>query len=141
MASRAARIFSGVSLSSVGSIAVVPNRRCAAAMAAIPRGLGSSLNSTSPPPFTWVSMNPGTSQAPGGKGRLEIAAGNFVPAHDGADARIFDHHRAIVAQYRAVKDVVGGDRELHIALTLNSQNATCPEPSRTDGNRTSQPPL
>jgi hypothetical protein len=78
MASQAARIFSGVSLSSVGSIAVVPNRRCAAAMAAIPRGLGSSLNSTSPPPFTCVSMNPGTNQAPAGKWRWGIAAGSSL---------------------------------------------------------------
>ena len=40
----------------------------------------------------------------------------LVPAHDGADARVFDYHRAIAAQHRAVEDVVGGNRELHIEI-------------------------
>ena len=57
----------GVSLISVGSSAVVPKLRCARTMAAMPSGVGSSLNSTSPPPFTWMSMKPGASQAPSGK--------------------------------------------------------------------------
>src|ERR1700748_1724664 len=106
MASQAARIFSGVSLSSVGRIAVVPNRRCAAAMAAIPRGLGSALNSTSPPPVTCVSRNPGTNpnacrQMAVGDRRRQLA-----PVHDAADAGVFDYHRTIVALHRAVKDLV-----------------------------------
>jgi hypothetical protein len=33
--------------------------------------------------------------------------------HDGADAGPLDSHRAIVTERRAVKDVVGRDRNLH----------------------------
>jgi hypothetical protein len=44
----------------------------------------------------------------------------LASAHDAADAGVFDHHRAIVVEHRAVKDVVGGDREFHFALTLNN---------------------
>jgi hypothetical protein len=65
-----------VSLISVGSSAVVPNRRWAATMAPIPSGVGASLNRTSPPPFTWTSMKPGASHAPSGKVRTGIAVGN-----------------------------------------------------------------
>ena len=60
----------------VGSSAVVPNRRWAATMAVMPSGLGSSLNRTSPPPFTWTSMNPGASQAPSGSRRTGMFLGN-----------------------------------------------------------------
>jgi hypothetical protein len=34
------------------------------------------LNKTSPPPFTWTSMNPGASHALSGKVRIGIGAGN-----------------------------------------------------------------
>jgi hypothetical protein len=43
----------------------------------------------------------------------------LVPAREGANARGFDHDRAIMAQHRAVKDVVGGNRELHFELIPN----------------------
>ena len=74
-ASSAARILAGVSVISVGSSAVVPNFRCAATMAAMPSGVGSSLNRTSPPPLTCTSMNPGASHAPSGSVRVGIPAG------------------------------------------------------------------
>ena len=70
------RIFSGVSLIKVGSSDVVPKRRWAATMRAIPVGVGSSLNSTSPPPFTWMSTKPGASQVPAGRVCTGIAKGN-----------------------------------------------------------------
>ena len=62
---------------------------------------------------------PGNEPSAGRQTAAGYRRGQLVAAHDGADAGIFDHHRAIVAQHRAVKDVVGGDRELHFALTLN----------------------
>ena len=74
-ASSAARIFAGVSVISVGSSAVVPNFRCPATIAAMPSGVGSSLNRTSPPPLTCTSMNPGASHAPSGSVRVGIPAG------------------------------------------------------------------
>ena len=77
-ASLAARIFSGVSLSNVGSNAVVPNCLRAAAIVAMPSGRGSSLNRTSPPPLTWVSMNPGASHAPRGIWRVGIVDDNSL---------------------------------------------------------------
>jgi hypothetical protein len=67
-----------VSLSNVGSNAVVPNRRCAATMAAMPAGLGSSLKRTSPPPFTWLSIKPGASHPPFGRMRVGMVAGNSL---------------------------------------------------------------
>jgi hypothetical protein len=65
-AALAACILSAVSLIRVGSSAVVPKRRCAATMAAMPSRVGVSLNKTSPPPLTWTSIKPGASQAPFG---------------------------------------------------------------------------
>jgi hypothetical protein len=62
-----ARILASESVISVGSSDVVPNlcmRRCDGGNRL---RVGSSLNSTSPPPFTWVSMKPGASQAPSGR--------------------------------------------------------------------------
>ena len=52
------------SLIRVGRKPVVPKRRCAAPIAAMASGEGSSLNSTPPPPLTWVSMKPGSSRPP-----------------------------------------------------------------------------
>ena len=52
------------SLMSVGRKPVVPKRRCARPISTIDSTLGSSLNSTPPPPFTCVSMNPGTQAVP-----------------------------------------------------------------------------
>src|SRR5215510_8922274 len=74
-AASALDIFSGVSVISVGKSAVVPKRRCAAAMARIPSGVGLSLKRASPPPFTCTSINPGVSQAPFGRTRLGTPAG------------------------------------------------------------------
>ena len=71
----AARVFAGVSLIRVGSRVVVPNLQCARTMAAIPSGVGSSLNSTSPPPFTWISTKPGASQVPSGRACIGTAEG------------------------------------------------------------------
>jgi len=65
----------------------------------------------------------------------------LVSAHNGTNARRFDHHRAVVAEHCAVKDVVGRNRELHFALTPNSYLSVQGALSRTDGNRTSQPAL
>ena len=60
----------------VGISEVVPKCRCALTIAAMPSGVGASLNSTSPPPFTWVSMNPGASHAPIGIWRTGIDVGS-----------------------------------------------------------------
>ena len=68
-------VFSGRSVISVGSRPVVPNRRCAAAIAAIDSAVGASLNSTSPPPLTWRSTKPGASQAPSGSAMQRHADG------------------------------------------------------------------
>ena len=63
-ARRPRRTTSSRSLIRVGSKPVVPNRRCARPMAATPSGVGVSLNSTPPPPFTWTSMKPGSRHCP-----------------------------------------------------------------------------
>ena len=58
-----------------------------------------------------------------GLARQRVTADRFrhvVPAHHRADPPVFDHHGAIVAQHRAVEDVVSCGRELHLKLTLNS---------------------
>jgi len=51
---------------------------------------------------------------------VEYRRRQLAPVHDAADARVFDYHRTIVAPHRAVKDLVGGDRELHFVFTPNS---------------------
>ena len=70
MASRiapmASRITATSSLISVGSIAVVPKRRCACAMVRSVATSGVLLNSAPPPPLTCTSMKPGSSQPPPG---------------------------------------------------------------------------
>src|SRR2546429_4437049 len=50
-----------------------------------------SLNSTSPPPLTWTSMKPGTSQAPSGRSRRGIPAGSSTRATSPAIARSEEH--------------------------------------------------
>ena len=61
-ASSAARILAGVSLISVGTNSLfqlpVSRNDCAETLR-----VGSSLNKTPPPPFTWTSINPGASHA------------------------------------------------------------------------------
>ena len=71
----ASLVLSGVSLMKVGRKPVVPNLRCAAAIAVMLAGVGASLNSTSPPPLTCRSMKPGASQAPSGSVRTVMAGG------------------------------------------------------------------
>ena len=63
-AAMARPMVSRSSLISVGRKPVVPKRRCAAPMARMESGFGSSLNSTPPPPLTCTSMNPGSKQLP-----------------------------------------------------------------------------
>ncbi|KAG0731477.1 hypothetical protein G6F23_015269 [Rhizopus arrhizus] len=60
----ASRITPTSSLISVGSIAVVPKRRCACAMVRSDATSGVLLNSAPPPPLTCTSMKPGSSQPP-----------------------------------------------------------------------------
>ena len=95
-ASSAARILSCVSVMSVGRSEVVPNLRCAAAIAAIPSTVGSPLKRTSPPPFTWQSMKPGrakrhpAAQWPaisGGNSRRGIKRKIFAPSITTAQSR------------------------------------------------------
>jgi hypothetical protein len=63
---------------------VVPKRRCAAPIAAIPATVGDSLNSTPPPPLTWVSMKPGK-QHRAAEDRCRRVGGNFVCGMIAAD--------------------------------------------------------
>ena len=84
-----------VSVIRVGSKPVVPNLRCAAAIARIASAVGASLNSTSPPPLTCRSMKPGASQAPSGSA-VQPARRQFRPRHDSRDPRALDHDGGVV---------------------------------------------
>ena len=99
----------GVSLIRVGSKPVVPKRRCAAAIAAMPSGVGRSLNSTSPPPLTCVSMNPGASHAPGGIARSGMPGGRSRRGTRRGDIGALDHDGAVPVQRGAVEHDIGGD--------------------------------
>ena len=106
----AALVLSGVSLMKVGRMPVVPNFRCAAAIAVMLAGVGASLNSTSPPPLTCRSMKPGASHAPSGSVRTVMAARHLRPRHDAGDVSVLDHDSGMAMHDHAVKDVVGGNR-------------------------------
>ncbi len=105
----AVRVLSYVSLISVGNRPVVPKRRCAAAMALMPSTVGVSLNSTSPPPFTCTSMNPGASQASPGSTRTGIDGGKVAERLHVDDVRAFDDDGAVAHDRDAVEDAAGGD--------------------------------
>ena len=61
-------------------------------MAAMDSTLGSSLNSTPPPPFTCVSMKPGTSSCPS-RSMMLIGADDLARADDGFDAPVAHQQR------------------------------------------------
>ena len=109
--------FLGVSLIRVGRNDVVPNRRCAAAMVRMPSAVGASLNSTSPPPLTCMSMKPGASQTPSGKVRVGIVAGQIGARLDRGNAGAVDHDRGVALHGVAIEHIVGRDgvvaRHLH----------------------------
>ena len=110
-ASSAARIFSGVSLISVGSSDVVPNRRCAAAMArdavwrrrVVEQHVAAAVDLH----IDEAGRKPRAVRQGCGSG---IAAGSSRPRQTAGDARALDHHRAVAMQARAVENGVCGHR-------------------------------
>jgi hypothetical protein len=67
------------------------------------------LNSTSPPPFTCKSMNPGASHAPCASARVEMVRGRSVVATTSAITSAIDDHGGTLAHGRAVENVVRRD--------------------------------
>jgi hypothetical protein len=75
------------------------------AMRLIASAVGASLRSTPPPPFTWASMKPGASTAPGEAGGVRDTVGRDKID----DAVVLDHRGRIGVESLAVENLIGGD--------------------------------
>ena len=102
-ASRAARIFSSVSVMSVGSSAVVPKRRCAATMAAIPSGVGVVEQHVAAAVHLHVDE---TGREPGAvaQGVDRNSGRDVATLHQCGNPRALDDDRRIRVDGRAVED-------------------------------------
>ena len=107
---KAAAIFSGRVADQGSAIARscricdAPRRSCGSRF-----GVGASLNNTSPPPLTWMSIKPGASQAFSGRSRTGIALGSSPRGTIAAMSSALDQDGAIVAHDMPVENVAGGD--------------------------------